>query len=66
METFDPKYGINVVVGNMSDSAVDINVKVPFCRLPSAVSTAAKLPFDGRKVPLRQSHVYYLIFHFSL
>ena len=23
----DPKYGFNVVVGNMSDSAVDINVK---------------------------------------
>ena len=26
-EIVDPKYGINVVVGNMSDSAVDINVK---------------------------------------
>ena len=26
-EIVDPKYGFNVVVGNMSDSAVDINVK---------------------------------------
>ena len=26
-EIVDPNYGINVVVGNMSDSAVDINVK---------------------------------------
>lgn len=26
-EIVDPKYGINVVVGNMSDSAVDVNVK---------------------------------------
>ena len=26
-EIVDPKYGVNVVVGNMSDSAVDINVK---------------------------------------
>ena len=26
-EVVEPKYGVNVVVGNMSDSAVDINVK---------------------------------------
>ena len=26
-EIVDPKYGVYVVVGNMSDSAVDINVK---------------------------------------
>ena len=26
-EVVEPKYGVNVVVGNMSDSSVDINVK---------------------------------------
>lgn len=25
-EVVEPKYGVNVVVGNMSDSSVDINV----------------------------------------